>query len=135
MTDQPNILFIMSDQHAPRVTGCYGDEIVRTPNLDKLAAKGTTFDNAYTPSPLCVPARMSFLTGKYPSSQNCWTNSDSLASDLPTTAHSLGAAGYKPKLVGRLHSIGPDQMHGYEERFVGDHSTNWIGGFAHTMGV
>ena len=135
MTDQPNILFIMSDQHAPRVTGCYGDEIIHTPNLDKLAAKGTTFDNAYTPSPLCVPARMSFLTGKYPSSQNCWTNSDSLASDLPTTAHSLGAAGYKPKLVGRLHSIGPDQMHGYEERIVGDHSTNWIGGFAHTMGV
>lgn len=135
MSDRPNILFIMSDQHAPRITGCYGDKIVRTPSLDRLAARGVTFDNAYTPSPLCVPARMSMLSGRYPSSQQCWTNSDPLNSDIPTTAHSLGAAGYRPKLVGRLHSIGPDQLHGYAERMVGDHSTNWVGGAAHSLGV
>ncbi len=135
MTAKPNLLFIMSDQHAPRVTGCYGDKIVRTPNLDKLAERGVTFDNAYSPSPLCVPARMSLLTGRHPSSQECWTNSDPLASDIPTTSHSLGAAGYRPRLVGRLHSIGPDQMHGYAERRVGDHSTNWVGGVAHSLGV
>lgn len=134
MADRPNILFIMSDQHAPRVTGCYGDKVVRTPNLDALAARGVVFDNAYTPSPLCVPARMSMLSGKYPSAQHCWTNSDPLDSDIPTTAHSLGAGGYRPRLVGRLHSIGPDQMHGYAERLVGDHSTNWVGGIAHSLG-
>ncbi|NQV98510.1 MAG: sulfatase-like hydrolase/transferase [Rhodospirillales bacterium] len=135
MADRPNILFIMSDQHAPRVTGCYGDKIVRTPNLDGLAARGVIFENAYTPSPLCVPARMSLLSGRYPSSQHCWTNSDPLDSDIPTTAHALGAGGYRPNLIGRLHSIGPDQMHGYAERQVGDHSTNWVGGIAHSLGV
>ncbi len=134
MSERPNLLFIMSDQHAPRVTGCYGDKVVRTPTFDALAARGVTFDNAYTPSPLCVPARMSMLSGRYPSSQNCWTNSDPLNSDIPTTAHCLGAGGYRPTLIGRLHSIGPDQMHGYAERTVGDHSTNWVGGAAHSLG-
>lgn len=135
MSNRPNIVFIMSDQHAPRVTGCYGDRVVRTPALDGLAARGVTFENAYTPSPLCVPARMSMLSGRYPSSQQCWTNSDPLNSDIPTTAHALGAGGYRPKLVGRLHSIGPDQLHGFAERLVGDHSTNWVGGTAHSLGV
>ncbi len=135
MSERPNILFIMSDQHAPRVTGCYGDKIVRTPTFDALAARGVTFDNAYTPSPLCVPARMSMLSGRHPSSQHCWTNSDPLDSDIPTTAHALGAGGYRPHLIGRLHSIGPDQMHGYASRTVGDHSTNWVGGASHSLGV
>ncbi|MGP1396304.1 MAG: sulfatase-like hydrolase/transferase [Inquilinaceae bacterium] len=135
MTDQPNLLFLMSDQHSQRLAGCYGDPLVRTPNLDRLAARGVTFDNAYTPSPLCVPARMSLLTGNHPSSQDCWTNSDPLASTIPTTAHAAGAAGYRPVLIGRMHAIGPDQMHGYAEREVGDHSTNWVGGTAHSLGI
>ena len=134
MTDAPNILFIMSDQHTQRVTGCYGDPLVQTPNIDRLAARGVTFDNAYTPSPLCVPARMSLLSGRYPASQSCWTNSDPLASNIPTSAHSAGVAGYRPALIGRLHSIGPDQMHGYAEREIGDHSTNWVGGVRHSLG-
>ncbi len=132
---RPNILLIMSDQHTQRITGCYGDTIVSTPNLDRLAAHGVRFDNAYTPSPLCVPARMSFLTGRHPCRQSCWTNSDVLPSDMPTTAHALGAAGYKPILVGRLHSIGVDQMRGYVRREVGDHSTNWVGGVPHSLGI
>ena len=132
---RPNILLIMSDQHTQRVTGCYGDPIVATPHLDRLANRGIRFNNAYTPSPLCVPARMSFLTGRYPFHQSCWTNSDILPSDIPTTAHALGAAGYKPILVGRLHSIGVDQTRGYARREVGDHSTNWVGGLPHSLGV
>jgi len=78
---------------------------------------------------------MSFLTGKHPYRQSCWTNSDILPSDMPTTAHALGAAGYEPILVGRLHSIGVDQMRGYVRREVGDHSTNWVGGVPHSLGV
>ena len=116
--NQPNIIFILSDQHAFNVLGCTGDDIVRTPHLDKLASEGVVFKNTYTPSPICVPARMSLLTGKFPSSQQCWTNSDALSSDTPTTAHALGAAGYSPTLVGRMHAIGPDQLHGYAKLVI-----------------
>ena len=87
--DQPNILFLFSDQHAQHVAGCYGDEIAQTPALDRLAAEGVTFENAYTTSPLCTPARMAMLTAQYSHRIGCWTNSDILASDLPTHAHSL----------------------------------------------
>ncbi len=135
MSTRLNLLYILSDQHTQKIAGCYGDPLHPTPNLDRLAARGVTFDNAYTPSPLCTPARMSLLTGRYPSRQSCWTNSDALASDIPTFAHAMGAAGCSPTLIGRLHSIGPDQMRGYAQRLVGDHSTNWIGGHAHSLGV
>jgi choline-sulfatase len=131
----PDILFLFSDQHAQNVAGCYGDPIVQTPALDRLAAEGVTFDNAYTTAPLCTPARMARLTAQYSHRIGCWTNSDVLRSDIPTHAHSLGAAGYRPTLIGRLHAIGPDQLHGYVDRRVGDHSTNWVGGQAHSMGV
>ena len=127
MTRKPNLLFLFSDQHARHVTGCYGDKLVRTPNLDRLAAGGVTFDNAYCPSPICVPSRMSMLTGRHPSAQDCWTNDDFLASDRATWLHALGAAGYRPHLAGRLHAMGPDQMHGYVTRNVGDHSANYAG--------
>jgi choline-sulfatase len=134
-TDRPNIVFILSDQHASNVLGCYGDDIVQTPNLDRLAAEGVVFENTYTPSPICVPARMSLLTGRYPYRQSCWTNSDALNSDIPTTAHALGAVGYHPTLIGRMHAIGPDQLHGYARREIGDHITDWYGGFAYSLGV
>jgi choline-sulfatase len=78
---------------------------------------------------------MALLTGRYPSRQDCWTNSDALAPDIPTFAHAMGAAGLAPTLIGRLHSIGPDQMRGYAARLIGDHSTNWTGGHAHSLGV
>lgn len=131
---KPNILFLMSDQHTQKVAGCYGDRLVRTPHLDRLAARGVVFDNAYCPSPICTPSRMSLLTGRWPVTQSCWTNADMLPSDIPTYVHALGAAGYRPALIGRLHSIGPDQLHGYAEREVGDHSSNWIGAKSHDMG-
>lgn len=135
MPERPNLLYILSDQHTQKIAGCYGDGVALTPHLDRLAASGVTFDNAYTPSPLCTPARMALLTGRQPSAQGCWTNSDALSSDIPTFAHAMGAGGYRPVLVGRLHSIGPDQMRGYADRLVGDHSTNWIGGQGHSLGV
>ena len=135
MSTRPNLLYILSDQHTQKISGCYGDPLAPTPNLDRLAARGVTFDNAYTPSPLCTPARMALLTGRHPSTQSCWTNSDALASDIPTFANAMGAGGLAPTLIGRLHSIGPDQMRGYAERLVGDHSTNWVGGHAHSLGV
>jgi choline-sulfatase len=135
MSERPNLLFIFSDQHARHVAGFSGDTLGVTPNLDRLASQGVVFDNAYCPSPICVPSRMSMLTTRHPYAQDCWTNDDYLASDRPTMAHALGAAGYRPALIGRLHALGPDQLHGYAEREVGDHSPNWIGIPRHDMGV
>jgi choline-sulfatase len=60
-----NLLFITSDQHNTHALGCYGHPVVRTPNLDRLAARGTRFDNAYTSCPICVPVRASLATGRY----------------------------------------------------------------------
>ena len=133
---RPNLLFLFSDQHAQRIAGCYGSGVPGlTPNLDRLAAGGVTFDNAYCPSPLCVPSRMAMLTARHPFEQECWTNDDYLRSDAATWVHAVGAAGYRPVLAGRLHSMGPDQLHGYAERMVGDHSPNWGGVPRHDLGV
>ena len=132
---RPNLLFLFSDQHARRIAGCYGDAMGATPHLDQLAREGVVFDNAYCPSPLCVPSRMSMLTGRHPYEQECWTNDDYLRPDAATWLHSVGAAGYRPVLAGRLHSMGPDQLHGYVERMVGDHSPNWGGVPRHDLGV
>jgi len=133
--NKPNLLFLFSDQHTQRIAGCYGDPVAETPNLDRLAREGLAFDNAYCPSPLCVPSRMSMLTARHPYAQECWTNDDYLRSDAATWLHALGAAGYRPTLAGRLHSMGPDQLHGYAERTVGDHSPNWGGVPRHDLGV
>ncbi|HTL76410.1 MAG TPA: sulfatase-like hydrolase/transferase [Casimicrobiaceae bacterium] len=130
-----NLLFLFSDQHAQRVGGAYGDATGATPNLDRLASEGVVFDNVYCPSPLCVPSRMAMLTARHPYEQECWTNDDYLRSDAPTWVHGAGAAGYRPVLAGRLHSMGPDQLHGYAERMVGDHSPNWGGVPRHDLGV
>jgi len=132
---RPNLLFLFSDQHARRIAGCYGDPVALTPNLDRLAREGLAFDNAYCPSPLCVPSRMSMLTARHPYAQECWTNDDYLRSDAATWLHAAGASGYRPALAGRLHSMGPDQLHGYALRTVGDHSPNWGGVPRHDLGV
>ena len=125
--ERPNILHIMSDQHAGRIMGCAGDLAAVTPHLDRLCAEGSYFERAYCPAPICVPSRMSMLTGVRPHEQTCWTNDDILDSARPTWLHGLGAHGYRPVLIGRLHSLGPDQVRGYIERPIGDHSPNWPG--------
>ena len=130
----PNVLFLFSDQHAQAAAGCYGDPVVETPNIDRLAREGVRFDNAYCPSPICVPSRMATLTARWPHRQECWTNDDILRSDLPSWLHRAGAAGYDPALVGRLHVIGPDQLHGYVSRDVGDHSPNFPGAERQSLG-
>lgn len=130
----PNILFLFSDQHAQPVAGCYGDPVVQTPNIDRLAREGVRFDNAYCPSPICVPSRMATLTARWPHRQECWTNDDMLRSDLPSWLHRAGAAGFDPVLIGRLHAIGPDQLHGYAGREIGDHSPNFSGAARQSLG-
>lgn len=117
---KPNIVLIMSDQHHPRVMGCAGDDVVRTPNLDRLARGGVRFTDASCPYPLCGPSRMAFMTGRYAHEVNIWDNTSVLASDTPTFAHALSDAGYEPALCGRMHFNGEDQLHGFAQRLVGD---------------
>ena len=81
-TDRPNILFIESDQHNPAVIGAYGDSVIKTPNLDALAARGVVFTNNYCASPICVPSRTSMLTGQHPYQNEVWTNSQYLHSAI-----------------------------------------------------
>ena len=102
--DRPNVLVIMSDEHNAGVTGCYGSSIVRTPNLDHLAAGGVTFDSFYCNSPLCVPSRMAFTAGKYVSRTGAWNNGCWLPSDeYPSIARVMGATGYDSLLCGKMH--------------------------------
>ncbi len=118
--ERPNVLVLMSDQHSPHLLGCYGNGIVRTPNLDRLAAGGMRFTNAYCPAPLCVPSRMSFMTARLPSRNRVWDNAHVLSSASPCWTHYLGAAGYETALIGRMHFVGADQRHGFERRPLGE---------------
>ena len=120
MGKRPNIVLIMSDQHNPHVMGCGGHDVVRTPNLDALAAEGVQFTSAYCPGPLCVPSRMGFLAAQYPSDVDVWANGNRLDANVRTFAHGLTDAGYETVLCGRMHFIGPDQHHGFEKRLYGD---------------
>jgi choline-sulfatase len=90
------------------------------PALDRLASSGVVFDGAYCPSPLCAPSRSSLLTGRLPSETGVYDNAAELRSSEPTFVHSLRAAGYDTCLSGKMHFVGPDQLHGFEQRLTTD---------------
>ena len=117
---RPNIVVIQADQMAAQALGAYGDTAAKTPNIDKLAENGAVFDRAYCNTPLCAPSRASMMTGKLPSEIDCYDNGDDFAASAPTFAHRLRAVGYHTTLIGRMHFIGPDQQHGFEERLTTD---------------
>ncbi len=117
--NKPDIFVFMSDQHAPQFMG--NAEIdVDTPNLDCLKRDGTVFDNAYTPCPLCVPARMAMMSGLRPAKTGIFTNVNTLSSTIPTFVHYLAADGYETVLAGRMHFLGTDQRHGFTKRIAPD---------------
>lgn len=115
---RPNFLIVMSDEHDPRVSSPYGHPFVHTPSMQRLADCGIVFENSYCNSPLCVPSRASFVTGRYVYHVGVWDNGAALASDEPTWAHRLNAVGYDTALSGKMHFRGPDQLHGFKERLV-----------------
>ena len=110
-----NVLFILSDEHARRVTGCYDNEIVQTPNIDALAARGTTFDAAYCNSPICVPSRASLATGAYPHRTGYWDNAHPYDGRLPTWHHHLRDAGHEVASIGKLHYRRPEDDAGFSD--------------------
>jgi choline-sulfatase len=116
----PNILFIMGDQLAPQALPTYGHKVVKAPHLSALATRSVVFDSAYCNFPICAPSRFSMLSGRYPHSIDAFDNASEFPAAIPTMAHYLRDAGYRTILCGKMHFIGPDQLHGYEERLTTD---------------
>lgn len=102
---QPDILLFMSDQHGADYCS-WGDVKVDTPTLDAIRKTGTVFENTYTSCPLCVPARISFMSSKLPSDTGCYGNQDALPDITPCFTHALVAAGNETDFTGRWHFVG-----------------------------
>ncbi|HAA75752.1 TPA: choline-sulfatase [Candidatus Latescibacteria bacterium] len=123
---KPNILLIMSDEHAPQYSSIHGHPLVQSPHMDRLASMGITFDNAYCNSPLCGPSRMSFMTGRYVHNNGCYDNGSPLGSDAVTWAHRLRDVGYDVVISGKQHFCGLDQLHGFRTQLGRDlHAEQW----------
>jgi choline-sulfatase len=114
---RPNILFLMTDEHRADVTGYAGNDIVRTPVLDKLARTGVVFGNAYTPSPACIPARQCMMSGQLSKTCHCegWMD---LVPGYMTFARLFTQHAYETVAFGKLHHQGPDQLQGWLQRPV-----------------
>lgn len=117
---KPNILIFMVDQLNGTLFPDGPADWLHAPNLKKLAAKSTRFANTYTASPLCAPGRAAFMSGLLPRRTRVYDNAAEFASDIPTYAHHLRRAGYQTCLSGKMHFVGPDQLHGFEERLTTD---------------
>lgn len=117
---QPNILIIQADQLAPRALPMHGNGVAKTPALDRLAARATVFDNAYCNYPLCGPSRASMMYGLRAFNAGIYDNGTEFAASIPTFAHYLRLLGYQTCLSGKMHYIGPDQLHGFDERLTTD---------------
>jgi choline-sulfatase len=115
---RPNILLIVVDQLTAFVLQAYGGRVARTPNINRLAAEGVLFEQAYCNYPLCLPARAALMTGRLPSRVGAYDNGAELSAATPTFAHALRAAGYYTCLSGKMHFVGPDQFHGFETRLT-----------------
>ena len=117
---QPNIVLIQADQLTAMVLSMYGGTTAKTPYMDAIANEGVTFRNSYCNNPVCGPSRASMMTGQLSSAVGCYDNAGELASSMPTFAHYLRHIGYRTCLSGKMHFVGPDQLHGFEERVTTD---------------
>jgi choline-sulfatase len=122
-----NLLFIMSDEHSRRILGCYGHPMVRTPNLDRLAARGVRFTDAYCNSPICVPSRASFHTGRYPHQIRFWDNAMPYDGSVPSWGHRLTEAGHRATSIGKLHFRSTEDNNGFSEEIMPLHVVDGVG--------
>jgi choline-sulfatase len=116
-----NLLIIMSDQHTRGAMGCYGHPVAQTPHLDQLARRGTRFTSCWTPSPVCIPARASFATGKYIHQIGFWDNADPYDGSLPSWHHRLRGAGHQVVSIGKLHFRSDEEDSGFSEAIIPMH--------------
>ena len=120
MFEKPNFLIIVVDQLNGTLFPDGPATWLKTPALTKLAERSLRFPTCYTASPLCAPARASLMSGQLPSRTGVYDNAAEFGSDIPTFAHHLRRAGYSTTLSGKMHFVGPDQLHGFEERLTTD---------------
>lgn len=116
-----NVLIIMVDEMAAKAVGCYGHPIVKTPNIDKLAARGVRFANAYATSPICMPARAAFATGQYPHQTGYWDNVLAYDGRVKGWGHRLQDAGHRFTSIGKLHYEGAEYDTGIDEQILPMH--------------
>lgn len=117
-----NLLIIMADEHNPKVLGCAGHPVVMTPHLDRLAANGVRFTSAYTASPICVPARTAFATGRHVWEMGYWDNADPYDGRVPSWHHYLRTLGHEVVSIGKLHFRGrPGDDHGFSQEIIPMH--------------
>jgi len=123
-----NLLVLMSDEHNPRALGAAAHPLARTPHLDRLAARGTRFSAAYCTSPICVPSRAGFATGRYPHEIGYWDNADPYDGAVPSWHHLLRERGHRVASIGKLHFRGlPGDDHGFTEELLAMHVLDGIG--------
>ena len=122
-----NTVIILSDEHNRDIAGCYGDNVARTPNLDRLARDGVRFSNAYTNSPVCVPARASFATGRYPHQIGAWDSATPYDGTVKGWGARLLAAGHEVVSVGKLHFRCTEDDNGFSREIVPMHVHNGVG--------
>ena len=125
-----NLVVIMSDEHHPRAMGVAGHPLAVTPNLDRLAARGTRFDAAYCNSPICVPSRASFATGRYVHELGTWDNAIAYDGAVPGWGHALQRRGHRVDSIGKLHYRNGEDPTGFDRQYhpmhiYGGHGMVW----------
>ncbi len=126
-TKPRNLLFIMSDEHNKHVLGVAGHPVIQTPNLDRLARSGVRFTDAYCNSPICVPSRASFQTGRYVNQIRFWDNAIAYDGSVPSWAHRLKAAGHRVDSIGKLHFRSADDDNGFTKEHMPLHVVDGVG--------
>ena len=122
-----NLLVILSDEHDPRYMGCSGSDFIRTPHLDALARRGTRFANAYTPSPICVPARAALATGRWTHQTAYWDNAIAYEGRWSSWHHRLAEAGLRVEAIGKLHYRSATDPVGFQRQHEALHIKDGIG--------
>jgi N-sulfoglucosamine sulfohydrolase len=110
---KPNMIFFLGDDHSVWDAGCYGNKVVRTPNLDRLASEGMRFDRAFTSTAMCAPARSMLYTGLYPHRNGCHMNHGATRQEVKSLPHYLKPLGYRVVLAGKKH-IKPKSVYPFE---------------------
>jgi choline-sulfatase len=121
MTQAANLILFQSDNHNGQITGCYGHPFVKTPVMDRIAAAGVRFANAYCTSPLCCPSRSSLATGRYPHQTGYWDNALTYDGRVPTWHHRLREQGHNVTAVGKLHYRSSEDDNGFTEEILPMH--------------
>ena len=122
-----NVLLIMSDQHNPKIMGSAGNPLVATPNMDRLAARGPRFSDAYCASPICVPSRASVATGLYPHQTRYWDNAMGYDGAVESWGHELQKVGRRVESIGKLHYRNENDPTGFDVQHLPMHLKDGVG--------